>query len=367
MNKGTFESLIVQTKDSTYDINVVGPSLREFVKTNLDPRHSVNYTSMERDEPIEPILELFVIYKKKYFISLLVMRVLKILSRKKVNREHLTIDTLQKVISYLRDDKILTQICYQRLKTFKDNLLFEEEEGKEQEEILEMEFNPHDVKQVLQIAEEASNFLLNVCYTSTNVYHMINIPHAIDLLLNLMHVSALQNAVAGAIQSICYVKRGKAAVRKAAGIPVLCNVFCVMDKHNQIKGLRIIGALHNLSTDLETAAEMRDQEKFVPALLQSLNALVDMEEVHVDYLASVAGCVQNMSRDDQARAMIKESNAVGSLIQLLVRPHAFTQKCAAGALLNILGPDTEPARTHFKQLLANCIASGQIQDALSFV
>ena len=50
---------------------------------------------------------------------------------------------------------------------------------------------------------------------------------------------------------------------------------------------------------------------------------------------SAAGCIQNISRDDNARVVMKECGAVPALTDLLFSEQVNVQVCAAGALLNV--------------------------------
>jgi hypothetical protein len=52
-------------------------------------------------------------------------------------------------------------------------------------------------------------------------------------------------------------------------------------------------------------------------------------------VASAAGCLQNISREDTSRFMIQNCGGVPPLTELLFVEHLHTQACAAGALLNV--------------------------------
>lgn len=54
---------------------------------------------------------------------------------------------------------------------------------------------------------------------------------------------------------------------------------------------------------------------------------------------SAAGALQNVSREVASRLLIRDSDAIKSLIKLLQSTEVQTQVCAAGALLNVLGPE----------------------------
>jgi hypothetical protein len=54
--------------------------------------------------------------------------------------------------------------------------------------------------------------------------------------------------------------------------------------------------------------------------------------------ASAAGALQNVSREVASRMIIWDTNCTPALADLLATGDAHAQVCAAGALLNILGP-----------------------------
>lgn len=54
--------------------------------------------------------------------------------------------------------------------------------------------------------------------------------------------------------------------------------------------------------------------------------------------ASAAGALQNVAREVASRMVICDTDCVKPLADLLSSPNVQAQVCAAGALLNILGP-----------------------------
>ena len=54
--------------------------------------------------------------------------------------------------------------------------------------------------------------------------------------------------------------------------------------------------------------------------------------------ASAAGALQNVSREVASRMIIWDTNCTPALADLVATGNANAQVCAAGALLNILGP-----------------------------
>jgi hypothetical protein len=52
-------------------------------------------------------------------------------------------------------------------------------------------------------------------------------------------------------------------------------------------------------------------------------------------VSSAAGCLQNISREDESRVIIQDNGGVPLLTELLFMDQLPAQTCAAGALLNV--------------------------------
>jgi hypothetical protein len=76
--------------------------------------------------------------------------------------------------------------------------------------------------------------------------------------------------------------------------------------------------------------------------IKELVTLLSDPQVHI--CSSAAGAIQNLSREQLSKEMIREVGGVPPLMDLLFGRDVQTQVCAAGALLNILGPqlDSDP-------------------------
>ena len=85
---------------------------------------------------------------------------------------------------------------------------------------------------------------------------------------------------------------------------------------------------------------------------------------------SAAGALQNLSRETSARKEIRQLGAVVPLADLLFGDDVQSQVCAAGAILNLLGPELGPEndanekRAGFKKLLSLALSVGMVQEPL---
>lgn len=103
---------------------------------------------------------------------------------------------------------------------------------------------------------------------------------------------------------------------------------------------RSVGALHNLSSDLQVVNQLRDHGA-IPDLIALLKYeysrhLLNFDrDSNITVVASAAGCLQNISRDDDSRRIIQTCGGVPPLTELLFIEHLHVQSSAAGALLNV--------------------------------
>ena len=85
---------------------------------------------------------------------------------------------------------------------------------------------------------------------------------------------------------------------------------------------------------------------------------------------SAAGALQNLSRESNSRSEILSLGAVVPLSDLLFGSDVQSQVCAAGAILNLLGPllgeesTSNAKRQGFKKLLSLALTVGMLNDAL---
>lgn len=122
-------------------------------------------------------------------------------------------------------------------------------------------------------------------------------------------------------------------MRALNAIEPICHLLA---SRNALVKSRIVGTLHNLSSDFAVVANIR-QCGAIPNLVTILsmeNTSNDNDQQSEDVLAA-AGCIQNISREDQSRQIIKDSGAIIALAQLLMSNDTQAQACAAGAILNV--------------------------------
>lgn len=207
------------------------------------------------------------------------------------------------------------------------------------------------------IASEACNVLLNVCYEKECVAHALRcgaLPHVVALLSS--DIAQLQATAAGALQSIAYQKAGREAANDAAAGPPLVPLLSSTDER---VSARAAGALHNLSSDARVLTALREAGAIAP-LVRLLRANA------AGPCASAAGALQNMAREPLAREELQELGACVPLSDLLFANDEGCRQCAVGALLNLVGPelgeetDANDKRVLFKRALGMAVAMGEL-------
>eukprot|EP00761_Pharyngomonas_kirbyi_P012416 gb/GECH01012443.1/.p1 GENE.gb/GECH01012443.1/~~gb/GECH01012443.1/.p1 ORF type:complete len:418 (+),score=40.77 gb/GECH01012443.1/:1-1254(+) len=321
---------------------------KSFIAENLDPRYSTNFKNKRKDDWSLILLVLGHCLddegwnNNEYSLQIILtcLKIIKILSRKLANRQNVD------------DNLAFTLSCILR------------------------KFNSEGY-----MVKECANIILNVCYEKHNILY-ITTSGCINLLLRCMDQNSeniqCYQAVAGALQSICYQKEGKEYLRKANGIPVVVKGLNFSQDIKVLK--RTIGTLHNLSSDLSCALAISAQPEAIPELVRwvkkdSYKTLVtntfpseyeDLEEFYPSVAGSAAACLQNLSRDDKARDRIVECGAIDPLSELLFHNDTDAQVCAIGALLNIVSNENEEGksivRDEFKTLLSMSIITGILDE-----
>ncbi|GAX84906.1 hypothetical protein CEUSTIGMA_g12327.t1 [Chlamydomonas eustigma] len=265
--------------------------LRAFVQPNENPNLSSNFNIPGAD-PVHVFIEILLqrsVQKDAEAVHLL-LRSLKILSRKQDNRCIIGADGIMAVLLSLSPP--LTP----------------------------------------KIAAEGANVLLNVCYEPQNVSALLNTTGVQQLVGFLSDDDPdLQANAAGAIQSICFQPLGRQRVCDLGGIQ---NLLPLLGCNHPKVVTRAAGAIHNLSSDSESIRLIRKYAG-IPRLLLLLS------DTNVAVAGSAAGALQNVSRELASRLLIREMDAIPALAMLLSCEDVHAQVCAAGALLNILGPDLE--------------------------
>lgn len=204
-------------------------ALQLFVEANEDPSSSPNFCAGPDSDPVEPLLELLQLVTAPgrsnndascNMLSLLVLKSLKILSRKQQNRERLG--------------------------------------GQALPMLLRMVAPPEGVR----VAAEGANVLLNLCYEPTIVTALLQTT-GVQQLLSLLSADDddLQANAAGAIQSVSFVPAGRAAVLKCGGIAALTPL---LESSSARVLLRATGAVHNLSSETGAISQLRQGEALVP-------------------------------------------------------------------------------------------------------
>ncbi|KAG1667363.1 hypothetical protein FOA52_001423 [Chlamydomonas sp. UWO 241] len=267
--------------------------LRSFVEPNEDPNRSANFRAASRD-PVAPFADLLLhpSVQGDAVAVLLLLKVLKILSRKADNRAVVGPDGIRAVLVNLAPP-----------------------------------LNP-------QVAAEGANALLNICYEPQNVGLLLQ-TRGVEQLVEFLQAEGsqlLQANAAGAIQSICYQPAGRRAVREHEGIQSLLPLLSMRDAPNVVS--RAVGAIHNLSSDAASIPLIRKYAG-IPRLVELLG------HANVGVAGSAAGALQNVSRELTSRVVIRDLDAVPPLATLLSCQDVHAQVCSAGALLNIMGPDME--------------------------
>mmetsp|Transcript_15305 Transcript_15305/g.38434 ORF Transcript_15305/g.38434 Transcript_15305/m.38434 type:complete len:353 (-) Transcript_15305:54-1112(-) len=183
-----------------------------------------------------------------------------------------------------------------------------------------------------QIASEVSSVVLNACYEKENVVRFIKCK-GVAFLLEFVkdHDDDVAANAAGALQSLSYQEVGRDELRELGTLEILIPAL----KHTSVKvRTRSVGVIHNMSSDVHSIAILREGDA-----IKTLVSMLSAPQVHI--CGSAAGAIQNMSREQQSKKEILENNGVPPLNDLLFGADVPTQVCAAGALINLIGPGLE--------------------------
>ena len=169
--------------------------------------------------------------------------------------------------------------------------------------------------------------------------------------------AALRRNAAGALQSACFEPAGRAAAAREdavqgmlAALKVAASDAGVCENDGAENAVfdpvlvaRLTGALHNATADAACVRSVRAAGRDGVPLLVSL-----LRGRDADAAASAAGAVQNLARERLARLEARRAGAVEALGDLLVLGTTSGKAHAAGALVNLLGPELsgEEAREH---------------------
>eukprot|EP01023_Acetabularia_acetabulum_P018389 TRINITY_DN19287_c1_g1_i1.p1 TRINITY_DN19287_c1_g1~~TRINITY_DN19287_c1_g1_i1.p1 ORF type:complete len:341 (-),score=14.82 TRINITY_DN19287_c1_g1_i1:176-1198(-) len=202
-----------------------------------------------------------------------------------------------------------------------------------------------------EIATESANVLLNLCYQRENVNRCIKC-QGLPLLLECLKDESnnrhkLRRSAAGAIQSICFQKKGRVAIRSINGIRCLVQLIQSSD---EVLQMRALGAIHNLSADPASLKILRNLE-IIPTSIYMLKNKEDHEA-----LISVVGILQNISREVASRSIIREKRAMNPLLNLIRMGDIRLSGSVVGALLNIVCIESQQTRDQYSELLSLYIA-----------
>ena len=203
------------------------------------------------------------------------------------------------------------------------------------------------------VTAEGANVVLNACYEKENVEYVLECGGVEPLVRRVADTGETlrcRSAAAGAVQSVCFQAPGRCRVRDCDGVAALVALMKELDRasvpRDGVAGqfnddersmcrARVVGALHNVSADDDAIRLIRACDG-VPHLVRALGSDDD------GVCGSAAGATQNVSRERASRALFRRGGAVEALTKLLARgSDPATQARAAGALLNILGPDLD--------------------------
>eukprot|EP00995_Heteronema_vittatum_P009523 NODE_485_length_1350_cov_271.223674_g351_i0.p1 GENE.NODE_485_length_1350_cov_271.223674_g351_i0~~NODE_485_length_1350_cov_271.223674_g351_i0.p1 ORF type:complete len:314 (+),score=102.94 NODE_485_length_1350_cov_271.223674_g351_i0:106-1047(+) len=291
---------------------------RPFCDDNIDPSQSYNYHSGIKDDLsyLSNALN-HTTYLDNRSLLLCIVRTLKVLSRKSVNRATIAPAEIAPVCGLLHV------------------------------------FGAKDA----ELAADICNFILNICYHQPNIRHALDaVPWLVECLDgddDYLHVAA-----AGALQGICISEDGKRSVLNAQAIPKL--VALLQTSPNLRVSTRCVGTMHNLSTEWPGVAQIRDNNA-IPLLI----ALLDPKYT-TDIRRHAAAVLQNLSRDKECLPTIRSLGAVEPLSQLRFQEDLHTQISATGALLNINGQagDQSEERKAFKKALTQSLVVGMLSSML---
>ena len=140
----------------------------------------------------------------------------------------------------------------------------------------------------------------------------------------------LLSSAAGAIQSICYQKRGQRSLVSLGGLPTLLNMINLR-KYTNLKVLsRAIGALHNLSSDTEAIQTIR-RNGGIDMIIELLSfhennrceggtKFTNESDISLRFsiVRSAAGTIQNVSREVASRDVVSShDDALPLLLDIL--------------------------------------------------
>jgi hypothetical protein len=240
----------------------------EFYKENVDPNTSPNFQLEDTSDDYSLLMDLLDDRRVEANpnLTLALLRMLKVLSRKAVNRSNVEEQDIVTIVKFLSSPR------------------------------------------TRGIASEASNVVLNICYEKQNVNMIIKangVPPLRDFLKN--DDEEMQSNAAGALQSLSYQEEGRIHLREIGVLPLVIPLLT----HTSIKvRTRCVGVIHNMSSDIPSIAILRVGKAIEP-LVHMLSA------PQATICSSAAGAIQNLSREAASKEEIVELQGIPPLTDLL--------------------------------------------------
>ena len=239
----------------------------EFHHANADPNASPNF---QLDDADDYSLLMDLLDDRRVdanpSLSLALLRMLKVLSRKAVNRTNIEDQDIATITKYLQSPRTRS------------------------------------------IASEVSNVVLNICYEKSNVIMLIKangVPPLRDFLKT--DDEDMQSSAAGALQSLSYQEQGRIHLREIGVLPLIIPLLT----HVSVKvRTRCVGVIHNMSSDIPSIAILR-LGKAIGPLVQMLSA------PQPTICSSAAGAIQNLSREAASKEEIVALQGIPPLTDLL--------------------------------------------------
>ena len=239
----------------------------EFYQENADPNTSPNFQLDDADD-YSLLMDLLDDRRVESnpSLTLCLLRILKVLSRKAVNRANIEEEDVTTVTKYLQSPRTRA------------------------------------------IASEIANVVLNICYEKQNVIMLIKangVPPLRDFLRN--DDEDIQSNAAGALQSLSYQEEGRIHLREIGVLPLIIPLL----NHSSVKvRTRCVGVIHNMSSDIPSIAILRGGKAIEP-LVQMLSA------PQATICSSAAGAIQNLSREAASKEEIVALQGIPPLTDLL--------------------------------------------------
>ncbi|CAM9366092.1 unnamed protein product, partial [Sphacelaria rigidula] len=264
------------------NLEVIAASIQAFLGKNRDPKTIPSKHGSETPDDMRAILatlEVACLQKKTFLVLLL--KLLKVLLRRPENRADLGREGVNAITN------LMSSACLDA------------------------------------VACESANVVLNMCYDMENVHHFLEASNGGYLAGGLERLASLirtgnenfQASGLGALQSVCFGKRGRQATRDGG---VIGTVVQLLDANSPKVRARALGTIHNLSTDARSIGIIRE-EGGLPRLVKLLRS----HEAQI--CGGAAGTIQNLSREEKSRTLLTTFGVVEPLADLLFGRHLKSQ------------------------------------------